>query len=231
MPVGLVILVFVSVLILLGVAHRVLDRLRLTDGGALAVIAAILVGTFIPDIGITENVAVNIGGALIPIALAVYLFIKAGTAKERTRAVVAAVAAGAAVYGLSKFLPAGPEENQFMNYNYLYALIGGGIAYLLGRSRRSAFIAGIMAIILSDLVQAVVNWYTGIPGRTVFGGAGAFDATIIAGVFAVVLAEVVGETREKMQGGTDRKDMAFEDGEFVENKDKMQRNGGDTDEK
>jgi len=227
----LVILVFVSVLILLGVAHRVLDRLRLTDGGALAVIAAILVGTFIPDIGITENVAVNIGGALIPIALAVYLFIKAGTAKERTRAVVAAVAAGAAVYGLSKFLPAGPEENQFMNYNYLYALIGGGIAYLLGRSRRSAFIAGIMAIILSDLVQAVVNWYTGIPGRTVFGGAGAFDATIIAGVFAVVLAEVVGETREKMQGGTDRKDMAFEDGEFVENKDKMQRNGGDTDEK
>ncbi len=31
MPVGFMILVFVSVLILLGVAHRVLDRLRLTD--------------------------------------------------------------------------------------------------------------------------------------------------------------------------------------------------------
>ncbi len=228
MPVGFIILVTVSVLILLGVAHRVLDRLRLTDGGALAVVGAILVGTFIPDISITENVAVNIGGAIIPIALAVYLFIKAGTAKEKTRAVVAAVAAGAVVYGLSKFLPAGPEENQFMNYQYLYALIGGGIAYLLGRSRRSAFIAGIMAIILSDLVQAVVNWYTGSPGRTVFGGAGAFDATIIAGVFAVVLAEVVGETREKMQGGTDKKDMAFESGKFVKNKDKMQRNGGDT---
>ncbi len=228
MPVGFIILVTVSVLILLGVAHRVLDRLRLTDGGALAVVGAILVGTFIPDISITENVAVNIGGAIIPIALAVYLFIKAGTAKEKTRAVVAAVAAGAVVYGLSKFLPAGPEENQFMNYQYLYALIGGGIAYLLGRSRRSAFIAGIMAIILSDLVQAVVNWYTGSPGRTVFGGAGAFDSTIIAGVFAVVLAEVVGETREKMQGGTDKKDMAFESGKFVKNKDKMQRNGGDT---
>jgi hypothetical protein len=230
MPVGLIILVFVSVLILLGVAHRVLDRLRLTDGGALMVIAAMLIGTFIPDIGITDNIAVNIGGALIPIALAVYLFIKAGTARERLRAVVGAIAAGAAVYGLSKFLPAGPEENQFMNYFYLYALIGGGIAYLLGRSRRSAFIAGIMAIILSDLTQAVVNWYTGSPGRTVFGGAGAFDATVIAGVFAVVLAEVVGETREKIQGGTDKKDMAFEDGEFVKNKDKMQRNGGDTDE-
>ncbi|MDD2573467.1 MAG: DUF1614 domain-containing protein [Bacillota bacterium] len=231
MPVGLVILVLVSVLVLLGVAHRVLDRLRLTDGGALAVIAAMLVGTFIPDIGITRNVAINVGGAIIPVALAVYLFIKAGTAKERTRAVVASIAAGAVVYGLSKFLPAGPEENQFMDYYYLYALIGGGIAYLLGRSRRSAFIAGIMAIVLSDLLQAVVNVYTGIPGRTVFGGAGAFDATVISGVFAVVLAEVVGETREKIQGGTDKKDMAFDKGEFVKNDGNMQRNGGDTDEK
>ncbi|MGI6703078.1 MAG: DUF1614 domain-containing protein [Clostridia bacterium] len=230
MPVGLVILVLVSVLVLLGVAHRVLDRLRLTDGGALAVIAAMLVGTFIPDIGITRNVAINVGGAIIPVALAVYLFIKAGTTKERTRAVVASIAAGAAVYGLSKFLPAGPEENQFMNYYYLYAIIGGGIAYLLGRSRRAAFIAGIMAIVLSDLVQAVVNGYTGSPGRTVFGGAGAFDATVIAGVFAVVLAEIVGETREKIQGGTEKKDMAFDKGEFVESKDNMQRNGGDTDE-
>lgn len=230
MPVGLVILVLVSVLVLLGVAHRVLDRLRLTDGGALAVITAMLVGTFIPDIGITRNVAINVGGAIIPVALAVYLFIKAGTTKERTRAVVASIAAGAAVYGLSKFLPAGPEENQFMNYYYLYAIIGGGIAYLLGRSRRAAFIAGIMAIVLSDLVQAVVNGYTGSPGRTVFGGAGAFDATVIAGVFAVVLAEIVGETREKIQGGTEKKDMAFDKGEFVESKDNMQRNGGDTDE-
>lgn len=230
MPVGLVILVFVSVLILLGVGHRILDRLRLTDGGALAIIVSMLVGTFIPDIGISKNVAVNVGGAIIPVALAVYLFIKAGTSKERTRAVVAAIASGAAVYGLSKFLPAGPEENQFMNYNYLYALIGGGIAYLLGRSRRSAFIAGIMAIILSDLAQALVNGFTGSPGKTVFGGAGAFDATVIAGIFAVVLAEVIGEAREKLQGGTDKKDMVCDKGEFIKQRDDIPRNGGDRDE-
>ena len=60
-----------------------------------------------------------------------------------------------------------------------------------------------------------------------FGGAGAFDATVIAGVFAVVLAEVIGETREKIQGGTAKKDMAFERGEFVQGKDNKQRNGGD----
>jgi len=229
MSLGLIILLIVTALVFFGLAHRVLDRLRLSDGVALAVIVAIIAGTFIPDISITNRVAINIGGAIIPLALAVYLFIKAGTAKEKTRAVVASIIAGAVVYGISKVLPTGPEENQFMNYYYLYAIIGGGVAYLLGRSRRSAFIAGIMAIILSDLSQAVVNWYTGIPGKTVFGGAGAFDATIISGIFAVVLAEVVGEAREKMQGGTAKKDMEFEGGKFVSRDNKIKGNGGDED--
>ncbi len=216
MPVGLIVLVIVTGLIFFGLAHRVLDRLRLSDGMALAIIVAIIAGTFVPDIPITNRIAVNIGGAVIPLALAVYLFIKAGTTREKVRAVVASIVAGAVVYGASKVMPAGPEESQFMNYYYLYAIIGGAIAYLMGRSRRSAFIAGIMAIILSDLVQAAVNWYTGLPGKTVFGGAGAFDATVISGIFAVVLAEVVGETREKLQGGTAKKDMEFQDGRFTE---------------
>jgi uncharacterized membrane protein len=220
MPVGLIVLIAVSALIFMGLAHRVLDRLRLSDGAALAVIAVIIVGSFMPDIPITDNISVNIGGAIVPVALAVYLFIKAGTAKEKTRAILASLGTGAAVYALGKFLPAGPEDTgQFMDYNYLYAAIGGLTAYLLGRSRRSAFIAGIMGIVLSDLVQGLINWYTGIPGKISFGGAGAFDTTIISGVFAVVLAEIIGEARERMQGGTADKHMEFEGGEFVDSKD------------
>ena len=33
------------------------------------------------------------------------------------------------------------------------------------------------------------------------GGAGAFDSLILAGILAVLLAELVGETRERLQGG------------------------------
>jgi uncharacterized membrane protein len=226
MPAGLIVLIAVSALIFLGLAHRVLDRLRLSDGAALAVIAAIIIGSFIPDIPITDRVSVNIGGAIVPVALAVYLFIKAGTAKEKVRAIIASLGTGAAVYALGKLLPAGPEDTgQFMDYNYLYAAIGGLTAYLLGRSRRSAFIAGIMGIVLSDLVQGLINWYTGMPGQTSFGGAGAFDVTIISGVFAVVLAELIGESRERMQGGTADKDMEFEGGEFVDSKDTAEESG------
>lgn len=39
----------------------------------------------------------------------------------------------------------------------------------------------------------------------IIGGGGAFDAIVIAGLLAVLLAEFIGETRERLQGGpTDR---------------------------
>ena len=37
--------------------------------------------------------------------------------------------------------------------------------------------------------------------RTAIGGAGVFDAMIVAGIIAVALAEIVGETRERLSGG------------------------------
>jgi hypothetical protein len=43
-PLGLITLVVVSILIYFGVAHRVLDKLRLSDRAALAIILAIIAG-------------------------------------------------------------------------------------------------------------------------------------------------------------------------------------------
>ncbi|NLG67943.1 MAG: hypothetical protein GX496_00035, partial [Firmicutes bacterium] len=47
LPTGVIVLVVVAALIFFGLAHRALDRLRLTDGQALLVIAAIIAGSFI----------------------------------------------------------------------------------------------------------------------------------------------------------------------------------------
>ena len=44
-PVGIIILIIVSILIYLGLAQRALDRMRLSDRGALVVIAAIILGS------------------------------------------------------------------------------------------------------------------------------------------------------------------------------------------
>lgn len=237
---GMIFLAVVTVLILMGVGHRVLDRLRLTDKSALAILIAIVISTiFIPDINITDNVSVNVGGFIIPMGLAIYLFIKAETGKERTRALIGAVASGIAIYLVQRFvLPEDPEA-MVIDPNYVYPIVGATIAYVLGRSRRGAFIAGVVGVVISDLIQLILNNINNIPAPTRFGGAGGVDTTVITGILAVLIAEIVGETRERLQGGTEKKRLHFDKGHFVsslgesENKDKIESdtNRGDDNEK
>lgn len=216
MSLGTIVLIGVTVLIFMGLAERVLDRLRLSDKAAITIIIAMVLATiFIPDIDITERVSLNIGGFIIPLGLAIYLFAKAETGKEKWRAVIAAVVAGVSIWLVQRYvLPAEPEA-QRIDPNYVYGIMGGLIAYILGRSRRSAFVAGIVGVFISDAIQLVYNVINGLPTPTRFGGAGAFDTAMIAGILAVLIAEVIGETRERLQGGTSKKDMHFDKGHFV----------------
>lgn len=202
MPLGMILLVIAGVLIYLGFAHRVLDRMRLTDKQALAFIGAVLIGGFLPDIPLTQNLGINIGGGILPIFLIGYLIVRADTAHEKTRAAAALLIATAVVYGATKIVPTEPTYNFFLDPMYTFAFLAGIVGYLAGRSRRAAFIAGSGAMILTDIVSRIETALIGGRGRLVIGGAGAFDAVIVAGVLAVFLAEVVGETRERIQGGS-----------------------------
>ena len=69
---------------------------------------------------------------------------------------------------------------------------------MLGRSRRGAFVCGVMGVLLADMATAVVNWHRGIDQQLVLGGAGIADAVVIAGVLAVLLAELIGEIVERI---------------------------------
>ncbi len=213
---GMILLVAVTLLVLMGLGHRVLDRLRLSDKAALAILVAIVVSTIIiPNIKITDNISFNVGGFIIPVGLAVYLFIKAETRKEKIRSVVGAVAAGVAIYLIQRFVMPAEPENIPIEPNYVYPVVGAVIAYALGRSRRGSFIAGTVGVVISDLIQLVINQINGIPAPTNFGGAGGVDTTVIAGILAVLMAEIFGEARERLQGGTEKKHMSFDEGHFV----------------
>ena len=54
---------------------------------------------------------------------------------------------------------------------------------------------------MADLGHLVQVWVRNLPSTVALGGAGAFDAVVIAGLLSVGLAEIVGETRERLQGG------------------------------
>jgi hypothetical protein len=84
---------------------------------------------------------------------------------------------------------------------FYYPLTAGIVAYLIGRSRRAAFVGAILGVVLLDMIDLVYYFNTGLGGTVSFGGAGIIDVTFIAAVVAVLLAEIIGETRERIQGG------------------------------
>jgi len=197
-PFGLVALLIISVLIYFGVAHRVLDRLHLTDKSALAVIAAMIIGSFI-DIPITGRITINLGG-IIAVILAFYVLFAAGTWMERTRAIIAAAVTGLVLFLAARYLGAEPE-NIFIDPIYIYPIVAGIVGYLAGRSRRGAFFAAVIGVLSLDVGQYIYLVRTGVRGTVHVGGAGAFDSLVLSGLLAVLLAEFIGETLERIQGG------------------------------
>ncbi|MBE5790525.1 MAG: DUF1614 domain-containing protein [Clostridiales bacterium] len=199
MTIGQITILIVTALIAFGVCQRVLDKMRLTDRQALLIALFIFIGSFLPDIPI-GNVRINIGGAVIPFLLCAYLIIGAHTASERVRAVTASLVTAAAVIALGRFFPNEPEAMPF-DINYLYGLAAGAIACLFGRSRRAAFIAGALGVMLADIAESVALSLSGVSQTLHLGGAGAMDVIVIAAITAVLIKELVGEFTERVKRG------------------------------
>lgn len=205
MPTGLVILFALSALIFFGLAQRVLDRMRLTDSQALLFLALMVVGSFVdlPLLRGETSLSVNVGGALVPLGLTFYLLSRADTSRERWRAVAAAVGTALAIRLIGSVSSFDPPQTNIIDPLWLSGIVGGVLGYLAGRSRRASFVAGTLGVVLADVAYAVQAAATGLRSDVSIGGAGVFDAVVVAGVLAVLLAEVFGESRERLQGGPD----------------------------
>ena len=114
------------------------------------------------------------------------------------RAAVASAVNAASVYAIGLLFPADPARMPF-DPLILYGIAGGIVSWLLGRSRRSAFIAGILGVILADILVGITVWFRGIAQAIHIGSAGALDAIVLSGLTAVLLCELVGETMERIQ--------------------------------
>ena len=216
MTFGMILLIVAALLIAFGAGQRALDRLRLNDVHAYVIIGLIIATGFIPEIPL-GRVGINIGGCIIPAALCVYLFVKADSAWERWRSIIAAAGTGAVIWALMRFLPDEPDAIP-MEPNWLYGIAAAAVAYVLGRSRRCAFIGGVLGVIGAQVASVVPVWMSGNAQRLNLGGAGAFDAVVIAGFLGVMLAELAGELTERIVRGRQRPQREFRDGEFVDHK-------------
>lgn len=195
MTVGSILLSASAVLVLLGAGQRVLDKMHLSDRAALVIIAAMFIGGLLPDIDF-GLVRLNIGGAVIPLAVCVHLFMRAEN-DEKVRALLGAVVTSGAIYLLGRIMPDEPERI-WIDPVYICGIVGGLVGYAFGRSRRGAFISGVMGVLLADIINAIVVWSSGVAQTLRLGGAGLFDTAVISGLSAVLLCELIGESLERM---------------------------------
>lgn len=207
------ILTGLAVLIYLGLLHRTLDRMRLSDRAALIIIALMLIGTWLPDLPL-GLVRINLGGTLIPLGLTVYLLGTANTGKEQVRGILAILAVTAAILLLDQVLPQEPGA-MFLDPLYAYGLAAGIIGYIAGRSRRAAFVGGMTGVLLADVV--IILQQIPLQNRYQMGG-GIFDSALVAGVIAVGFAEIFGEARELIAPDSKSKVTWLEDKRREKNK-------------
>lgn len=195
MTLGSFLLSGAAILLLLGVGQRVLDKMHLSDRAALVIIALMFIGGLLPDIDF-GLVRINVGGAVIPLGVCVYLLMRAEN-DERVRAVMGVVVTSGVLYLLGRIMPDEPEKI-LIDPVYLCGIVGGLAGYVFGRSRRGAFISGVGGVLLADVINAVVVWSAGIDQTLRLGGAGIFDTAVISGLSAVLLAELMGEAIERV---------------------------------
>ncbi|MDA8233327.1 MAG: DUF1614 domain-containing protein, partial [Clostridia bacterium] len=153
MLLGSTVLLIVGVIIYFGLAQRVLDRLRLTDKGAMLIIVLMIIGSYI-DIPLTTGRikgSINVGGGLVPLGLAVYLLAKAGTNWEKFRTLLASAITGGVIYYLGSRVMHGDPGEMVLDPLYLFPLVAGTVAYLVGRTRRGSFVAAVLGILMLDL--------------------------------------------------------------------------------
>lgn len=194
MSVSLCIVSIVILLVMFGVGQRILDDLRLSDKSALIILIAICIGIIIPPIWIGNYFCFSIGGFLIPLALSIYLLLSCGT-RDIVRAIIGTVIVGEIIYGLEWILPADPEE-MIIDNMYIYGVVAGIVAYVLGRSRRNAFISCLFGITLAELIQWIINLCINRKSILGLGVGGAFSTYIVAIIISVAVSEFIGRCIE-----------------------------------
>jgi uncharacterized membrane protein len=128
-------------------------------------------------------IAINVGGALIPALLSIYLLLRVGGAIQ---ALVATIIVSVVVYHFSKPVPGVGITVPTLLPGVLAALLA--VALDLRRSAAIAYVAGTMGCLLgADIFNLGIVSQMHAPVASI-GGAGTFDGVFLSGLIAVLLA-------------------------------------------
>lgn len=210
MSVSLAILSALIILLMFGAGQRILDQMRLNDKQAILVLLSMIIGIIIPPIYIGKYFCFSIGGFLIPFIICVYMLISAGLSRDLLRAFIGTILVAGIVYGLEWLMPADTPEDIVIDPMYVYGVVAGIVAYVLGRSRRNAFVCSVLGISLAITIQFVVSLCLKTPTVLGLGVGGAFGTIIVSTIISVGLCEFMGRAFETAKKDAQKKVFNFE---------------------
>lgn len=210
MSTSLILLSTLIILVMFGAGQRILDQMRLNDKQAILIMLAIVVGILIPPIYIGKYFCFSIGGFLIPFIICIYMLCSAGWSRDLLRAFIGTILVAGIIYGLEWIMPADSPEDIVIDPMYIYGIVAGVIAYVLGRSRRNAFVCSVLGISLANLVQFIVNMCLNTPTVLGLGVGGAFGTIIVSTIISVGLCEFMGRAFETAKKDEGKKEFNFE---------------------
>jgi uncharacterized membrane protein len=128
-------------------------------------------------------IAVNLGGAVIPVFLSAYLLIRAGGVAP---ALVATILVALVVHHFSRVVPGAG----IVVPTFIPGIAAAILAVLLTRQRRPvvAYVAGTIGCLVgADVLNLALVAHLNAPVASI-GGAGTFDGVFVSGIIAVLLA-------------------------------------------
>ena len=129
------------------------------------------------------EIAINVGGALIPVLVCVYLLIRWRTL---IRSAIATAVVMLIVYSTSRVVPGVGIAVPTL----IPGVVAAAIAWLLDRRRAPviAYVAGTLGCLLgADVLNLPIIYKLHAPVASI-GGAGTFDGVFVSGLIAVLLA-------------------------------------------
>ncbi len=216
MPFSLIVISILIIALICGAGQKILDKMRMSDRWALILLLAIAIGILLPPIRIGALFTFSIGGFLIPLGICVYMLIKTGWSMDLLRATIGSIATAGFILLIQYLLPSDTPEDVVIDNTWLYGIIAGLVSYILGRSRRNAFVCSVLGIFLASTITFVINLANGVPSTLKLGLGGAFDTIVLSILISVGLCEAIGTTAEMVVGKSMKKAFDFESGEFVD---------------
>ncbi len=191
MIIGIVLLSLVAVLLFFGVAERVFKSFGVAYWLAFIMVGALIGCAFIPSFNI-GRLRINAAGFIAPTMFAVIFFVLARRTREVWRAIVAMTAVAALYLATLMAKP-------LINDTVIVVIAGflcGAVAYLTARTKLASLAAVFAGFPLGELLSMSVSLIMG--ENIALGSAVAFDACVLAAVFAVVLYEAIAAIKRNM---------------------------------